>query len=349
MAHKTLDSIKEQSTPAWHHYVVTVEYPSVLVSMLEAQGVECSVLLEGTGIKRELLNQPEVFIPFIQYKNLIERALLLSGNPGLGLTFGQQLYISTHGPLSHLWMSSSNMEQVMRQSVKYIKIRNQVLDFSFYTKQEQAVLRMELPFEEGVLYRFLVENIFSSIYAIATFLFGSYRPSLNIGVVYDEPDYSSMYQPIFNAPLKFNQSFNEISFPAVLLQNKISLANPALAKLAEQQCEALLKSINEHETLSEKTRRLLLNNPEQFAGLDKVSETLHLSARTLRRQLKNEGSSYQKILDDVRKQLALQYLANTHWTVEEIANLLHYSDPSNFRRAFRKWTGTAPGTYRHSA
>ncbi len=126
----------------------------------------------------------------------------------------------------------------------------------------------------------------------------------------------------------------------------MALANPATVQMCEQQCEALLATLDVQEGLLPRLRRLLLARPGEFPDLDSVARALHTSGRSLRRHLASQGTSYQQVLDEVRKRLALQYLSTTHLPLQEIAYLLGFNDASNFRRAFRKWTGRMPSDYR---
>jgi AraC-like DNA-binding protein len=77
-----------------------------------------------------------------------------------------------------------------------------------------------------------------------------------------------------------------------------------------------------------------------------VAAKLSIGTRTLRRRLKALGTSYQKVLDDVKKQLAMEYLQTTTLSVQEISDLLGYSEVTNFRRAFVKWADVSPYQYR---
>jgi AraC-like DNA-binding protein len=116
--------------------------------------------------------------------------------------------------------------------------------------------------------------------------------------------------------------------------------------MCEQQCEALLASLDVQDALLTRVRRLLIARPGDFPDLASAAHMLQTSGRSLRRHLSSMGTSYQAILNEVRKRLALQYLTATHLPLYEIANLLGFSDPSNFRRAFKKWTGKLPSDYR---
>lgn len=102
------------------------------------------------------------------------------------------------------------------------------------------------------------------------------------------------------------------------------------------------------EGLLTRVRRLLLARPGDFPDLEQAARELHTSGRSLRRHLSSLGTTYQQVLDDVRKRLALQYLTTTQLPLYEIALLLGFNDSSNFRRAFRKWTGKLPSDYREA-
>ncbi|GAL30443.1 transcriptional regulator AraC family [Vibrio variabilis] len=85
-----------------------------------------------------------------------------------------------------------------------------------------------------------------------------------------------------------------------------------------------------------------------YPSIETLSSELGMSSRTLRRHLKNEGTSYQQLLDDVRYRLARHYLLNTQITIEEISDRVGFSDSANFRHAFKKWSGHSPKGFRNS-
>ena len=100
------------------------------------------------------------------------------------------------------------------------------------------------------------------------------------------------------------------------------------------------------EDIVSKVNRQLLIGWGEFPKLDAVARCLCLGPRTMRRQLQELGTSYQQILDDVRRELAVEYLRTSSLTVQEIADLLGYSEVTNFRRAFMRWVEVSPYQYR---
>ncbi|MEA2094390.1 MAG: helix-turn-helix transcriptional regulator, partial [Pseudomonadota bacterium] len=79
-----------------------------------------------------------------------------------------------------------------------------------------------------------------------------------------------------------------------------------------------------------------------------IAGTLHVSLRSLQRKLKDEHTSYKTLLENTRQQLAMQYLRDSQRSIGEITYLLGFAEPSNFTRAFRRWTGQSPGEFRMS-
>jgi AraC-like DNA-binding protein len=135
-------------------------------------------------------------------------------------------------------------------------------------------------------------------------------------------------------------------FPASRLEQRLRFSDPRLAQMAQAQCEAEIANIKRPPTLLNKVRRIILADSWRFPGVEEVASELHMSARTLKRKLQQLGTSYQIILSDLRKALAVEYLTQTDMTVDDIAIQLGYSDASNFARAFRRWTGKSPSDYR---
>ena len=153
-------------------------------------------------------------------------------------------------------------------------------------------------------------------------------------------------RPVMPVPVYFDCAYNQMRFPVERLDYELQFADPRLARMAADQCEQEMASIKAPPALLGQVRRIILGGGGRFPGVEEVASELHMSSRTLKRKLQQLGTSYQEVLDGLRKGLAVEYLTQTDKTVDEIAMSLGYSDASNFARAFRRWTLRSPSDYR---
>lgn len=326
--------------------LVPVAYAEALLELLEELDVSREQVYAGANVRPQVLDSPQGRLSFVDFNLLALSALRLSNEPGLGLLLGRRLNVSTHGILGYAVLSSANLDKAIQFALKYYR----VLGISFELERVELAHRVELRASEsmplGELNRFAAEGLFASLFTIAGFLVGERLRDVEVGFTYAEPEYAGRYEQVFGVAAKFEQPYLYLSIPKLYLEKPMALANPATVQMCEQQCEALLSTLDIQDGLLIRVRRLLLARPGDFPDLANAAKALHTSGRTLRRHLSSMGTSYQEVLDDVRRSLALQYLTTTHLPLYEIAYLLGFNDPSNFRRAFKKWTGKLPSAYR---
>ncbi len=130
------------------------------------------------------------------------------------------------------------------------------------------------------------------------------------------------------------------------MEMTLPTANEALAQLHDRFAGEYLARFSESRVTHQARQVLCRLLPQGEPKRDSVAQLLHLSQRTLQRRLQEEGTSYQQLLDDTRRELAEQYLGQPNLTLLEVAYLLGFADPSNFFRAFRRWFDMTPGEYR---
>jgi AraC-like DNA-binding protein len=326
--------------------LVPVAYAAALLDLAKELGVPRAQLFAASGVRPEVLSNPQGRLSFFDYNLLASSALAACAEPALGLLLGKRLNISSHGILGYAVLSSANLGMAIQFVLKYYR----VLGLSYELEMVELNQRVELRAFEcmplGDLNRFIAEGLLASLYSIAQALIGEPMQGVEVGFAYAPPSYVGCYEQVFGVPVAFEQTCHRLSMPAAYMAYPMALANPATVHMCEQQCEALLASLDVQDALLTRVRRLLMARPGEFPDLASAAHMLHTSGRSLRRHLSSMGTSYQAILNEVRKRLALQYLTTTHLPLYEIANLLGFSDPSNFRRAFNKWTGKLPSDYR---
>jgi len=154
---------------------------------------------------------------------------------------------------------------------------------------------------------------------------------------------------MFNCPVEFDAGVMEWHYSANARALPLPNANPMTAMVCQDFCEQILASQASSSGLAQTIRTMLINRPGRFANIDEIAERLGTSLRTLHRHLASEGLTYQSLVDDIRRTLAIEYLEHTSMAIEQIAERVGFSDVSNFRKAFKKWTGRAPSDFRRAA
>ncbi|MBS0357910.1 MAG: AraC family transcriptional regulator [Proteobacteria bacterium] len=326
--------------------IISAQYLIILMKLVESFHVSANKVFKKSGLDPNLLNHPESYISALQFKKIVTAALALTKEPALGLYFGQELNISSHGFLGYAAMSSSTLEEAIRFGIKYMKIRTQLVKLDYVVNKDIATVKIEPLLLLGDLHRFVIDTVIVNLFELKKFLLGKKTKTLSINFDFKKPADAAYYKKIFNCPINFESDSNQISFPASELSKSLLLSDPHLAKVAEQHLEKAEAHVKNSIDLESEVKQVLLSTPGFFPQLEYVSEKLCVSPRTLKRKLQQLETSYQIILDEVRYQEALRYLKNTDLPISEIAFLLGYNDPSNFGNAFKRWAGHSPSDYR---
>lgn len=165
---------------------------------------------------------------------------------------------------------------------------------------------------------------------------------------FEQPDEVDRYRAAFGCPLRFGQPENRLLLSAADLRAPIPSRNPLMLALHEHVLQdrlAVLGSLRTSYRVSEEiVRRLHLGEPRR----EQIAASLALADRTLQRRLHEESTSFQQLLDDARRELARKYLAEEHYPLNQVADLLGFVDQSNFFRACKRWFGVPPGQYRRT-
>lgn len=328
---------------------IPVTYVEALLALAEEHGAARQALLDASGLHRGLPDDPERRVSFLAFHQLAQEALVRSGEPALGLLLGQRLNVSTHGILGYAVLASASLGDALQFAMKYYRVLGLMFELELQAQDGHLELRALDAFPTGLHSRFAAEGLLVSFLTIARFLLGEDGLALEAGFAYPAPEYADRYRAVFGQAPAFDQACHWLRIPLAYLERPMALANPATVQMCERQCEALLARLDVGDPLLTRVRRLLLARPGDFPDLDTAAAALHTSGRSLRRHLAELGTTYQQVLDDVRRRLALDYLTGTQLPLHEIAALLGFSDPSNFRRAFKKWTGQVPQAYRSGA
>ena len=321
----------------------------VLVESLAAAGVPAADGLAGSGIDAAALGDASALVSLRQLLTVYANVQRLSPDPGLALRSGMRIHITHFGMYGYALLASTSARQAIDFAIKYRALASPLIGLRFGLDSGEAVWSFEDVLGLGPdssLFRFVFEFQLGTQLALHRDLLGATLAPARVRTSFSAPPHADLYCELLGCRVEFGAGVNELRFDSAWLGHPLAFANPITAAVVEQTCDRLLAEMHHASGLAGRVAALLLQAPGRFLDIELVSERLHLTSRTLRRRLQLEGTSYQQVLDSVRRQLAIDYLRDTGMSTEDIATSLGFSDAANFRHAFKRWTGRSTGSYR---
>lgn len=317
-----------------------------LFAQMTSQGVPATRVLAGTGVSQRQLDDPRFLISRRQRLAIYRNAQRLAEHSDVALRAGARQRISDFAVYGYALASSRTLGAALDVTFQHLHLAGPVLQMSSSIEGDLGIWRGHDPWSAGDLLPFVAEFWRSSIHALLSGVLESPLPSLRLVFPYPAPPHWREYGRMFRCPVDFDAGVMEWHYDAKQRERPLPNANPLAASVCQSFCEQLLAGQPEVSNLLSSINALLVSQPGRFENAVGMAERLGMSVRTFHRRLAAEEVSYQSIVDDVRHRLAVQYLANTSMTIEQISERVGFSDAANFRKAFKKWTGRSPSDER---
>ena len=322
-------------------------YIATLLKVLEPTGISSAQLLKNTGV-HDFDTKTALNLTACQLDIASSNALELSKNNQLGLGIGSQISIASQGIFGYALMTSATTGDALKLLVRYNRGIMPSIGIELQQHEGELELWVRAAHLPQALQRFYTEVLFAAVVNNGSILLGRQVADLNVRFGYSPPPDISQYQSIFGDEVGFNTVRSAMFFNNDNLDSPISTSNPIARDIFRRECDRLISRDSEGGMVSERVQQILLQAGSEFPTGAKVAGKLHMSESTLQRHLAKEGNRYQQLLDQVRYRLALEYLNGTNLPVAEIASLLGFSDATNFRRSFKRWSQTTPSAIRTS-
>ena len=310
-------------------------------------GLSAHACLAETGVKEQDLADPAMLVSAGQELRLIRNLLKHLGKlPGLGIQAGQRYHFTAFGALGFAMVSSPNARSALDVTLRYFQLTFAFTRFHVEDQGAQTHITLDESSLPEDVRAFIVERDAAALVTIQRDLFSS-RPVLQ-GLRFtrrapvDAQAYASFYgvEPVFGA------SSNVATMDRSVLMEPLSQGNALAFKAAQAQCSDLLERHRSGAGLAAKVKSLLTRQGAGMPGMDEVADALCMTPRTLRRRLLEEGATFLRLREEVRRATAEELLSGGALSVENIADHLGYAEPTCFINAFRRWTGETPLVYR---
>ncbi|OZC35836.1 AraC family transcriptional regulator [Marinobacter vinifirmus] len=318
-----------------------------LVHYLEKRGLLDRARVEDiAGVRLEELDDPDLRIPAGIHYQLWELAEQLTADPGVGLHAGQVIDPERMGLVGHVFFNCDTLGEAVVQYVRLHRLINESVTLSFEQTPEQAILTWQPDNPAHYCRQDMDRTLAAALCRTRHFIHRGIEADW-VEIAHPEPDYAAEYQKLFGGQVLFGCGITRMAFASKHLGHRIPHRNPYVYSAVLKQVNAVLARLQTRRSFSRKVRRLISRQmATDRIDADTLARQCHMSRQTLYRRLKKEGLSFHDLVEQVRKDKALRYVADDQYALGEIAFLLGFSELSAFSRAFKRWTGTAPAQYR---
>lgn len=322
-------------------------YAARLVLFLESRGVAAEGVLDGTSLSRAALDDPGLRIPTEVLGQMLRNGAALTGDAGLGLALGLSLNVSSHGPLGLAAMTCGSLRGALALGERYMELRASPWRIRVEVQGDLAIMRLvELASIAGER-TLVLELVLGAMIRLGEFLLGEPPTHPAIEFWSDSPEQPHHARFAGQIPrVRYNCASNEARFPASWLDRPLALREAVTNREAVHALETERRRLGPREDLLARTRELLGDPAHRFPDLEHAARTLGVSSRTLRRHLSDRGTPFQLLRDQLRRDHAIALIEQSSLVLDEVASALGYADRRSFLRAFARWTGQTPTSFR---
>ncbi|MBJ7539982.1 AraC family transcriptional regulator [Marinomonas transparens] len=326
-----------------------------LLKAVEDQGLDRQGLLESLEITQAEIEQNDSF-PAYRYGMLYQKIMWLMQDESFGMLSGGKIPNGTfrmmclciiHArSLAHAMYRCSDFYEICRgPTVKPVLIKKGRFAMVTFAPVDSAKADVIVSPESKEQLR----TTLSMWHHFICWLIGR---RLSLKAAYfscDRPDDVEHYKTLFQSEVRFNQHANALVFPANYLDMPIVQTEDSLRGFLKTAPYQLLVMVENDNSLKSQVMAMLGKDfSREMPSAEEVASALNMSVSTLRRRLNEEKTSYQQIKDECRKEAAITYMNAPRLSINDIAVLMGFDEPSAFFRSFKKWTGMTPGEYRKS-
>lgn len=320
----------------------------MLWRILESNAIDPAPVFADAGLDPGWWNKPYSRFPDAKLDLAWLRATELLGDPCIGLQAARFLSPGSLQALGFAWLVSDSLCDALSRLVRYSEMLSDGLELELSLSGDTCRLTVEHTPIQGRAAAQRTDAFWAGLLGMSRLITTEDLAPTSLSLRRPPPPCVEKFYALFRAPVTFGALKDSIDFPRAVAERTLPTSNRAFAHANEQLIKDYLARIKATDFSGQvKTRLVELLPGGAFSETD-LAEALHLSPRTLQRRLAEEGTSFKVLLDEARRELALRFIGERGMSIKETSYLLGFSEPGNFSRAFRRWTGAAPSRFRES-
>ena len=323
---------------------VAICFVAAALSSVQLRRLDSEALLAQVGISASLLSMNQARVSARQYGQLWRLVAHVLDDEFFGQD-SRRMKSGTFAMMCHAVLHCESLHQALERVLRFFALVLDDISGKLVRRDSEAALvLLERRPKPRV---FANEVLLMLVHGLACWLVGRRIPILRARFRYAEPPHSAEYRLMYSTRLSFDAPQTELVFDAGHLALPIVQNERTVKEFLRNAPENILLKYKNGSSLGARIRRRLRQLlPGELPEFERLADDMHMTAATLRRRLHEEGTSYQVIKDNLRRDLAIGYLSHSNRSALDIGLELGFSERSAFHRAFKKWTGASPGEFR---
>ena len=319
-------------------------------NFMAGKGVAETKWLFGSGLAIQEIMPPGHAISLKQFDAIYRNVYRLANTPGVGIEFGLALNLSRWGMLSAALLCANTLGHALAIADEFKAILRSRFIMTTQQKGSRFLIKlrpnpdMNFPVNEIFAYEVFLGSLSTQI---SQLLAKPFRFS-EVMLPYAKPLVTGHYRKITENPVIFGAPSAQVSLPLELLQTTLPMTNRVTRQIVISRCRHDLEQIRNARSgdLVFSVRSLLAQSEGKLPDLPSMASKLLISPRTLRRRLEQQQVQYRQLCEQERQQRAMSLLSTGEMSLKEISERCGFKDSASFHKAFKRWTGETPTSYR---
>lgn len=325
-----------------HSFTSIATVTEVIARTLEAYQIDSKVMFESLGLPAEPFRNPDGRVRKDVMVKVWDEAARLTQNPCFGFEVGRNFHATNLHAVGYAMLASATLREALERLVRYQRLISTAADMDLLEAGDELLLQIDT--SPGID---LGDD--AAFAAVVQFSRDITDPEFNVRSVHmmrPAPPCERELAEFFRCPITFNADLDKVTFAVESADELLNRNNPALAQASEDVAREYLANMDKKDAVARARVAITDQLPDGEPSRKDVAARLHMSERTLARRLSDRDYTFSRLVDEVRGQLAREYLRQTRFSVTDVAFLLGFSDQSNFARAFKRWTSESPTDFR---
>lgn len=325
--------------------ITPIAFVSAIMEGYNRRGQDPAAALAVAKISPRQILQPDSRITAAQLEMLSDHAMRELDDEALGW-FGRRLPWGSYGMLARASLSAPTLGVAMKRWCRHHGLLTDDVTLRLQTTDDVAELTLEERRDFGILREFCQVSLMRNFIGVASWLIDSRIPLQAAAFTWASPAHADVYGTLFPAPASFGAPVTRLKLDGRYFGLPLRRDDKALSQMLHRPLPLMVQHYRRDRLLVDRARRLLITPENLACNAEALADKLHVSVRTLHRQLQEQGNSLQNLKNEARREHATELLMRTRQPIKQVALAAGFSNEKSFIRAFKDWTGLTPAAYR---